>query len=187
MEEEKKVEEKVEKKITEQLKEKVEEQLKKTFEQGVSINNVDYLYKLIDIHKDIANEEYWKVKEEKYMNYRGYGEDYGEGYGEGYGRRGVPGTGRYRGEYGRRGVKGTGRGRYRGEDAMMEMHEHYGNYSEAYEEAMNGNYGAEGGMVKSVEGIMKNIYEIVDELSEAEVPEVMHIIQKYTRKMQEIK
>lgn len=163
------------KKLTEQLKEKVEEQLKKVVEQGVTASNVDFTYKLVDIHKDLANEEYWKIKEEKYMR------EYGEGYNEGYGRRGVPGSGRYRGEYGRRGVKGTGRGRYRGEDAMMEMQEAYEEYNEASE------YGAENGMVKSVEGIMKNIYEIVDELSEAEVPEVMHVIQKYTRKMQEIK
>lgn len=169
------MEEEKEKKLTEQLKEKVEEQLKKVVEQGVTASNVDFTYKLVDIHKDLANEEYWKIKEEKYM--RGYG----EGYNEGYGRRGVPGTGRYRGEYGRRGVPGSGRGRYRGEDAMMEMQEAYEEYNEASE------YGAENGMVKSVEGIMKNIYEIVDELSEAEVPEVMHVIQKYTRKMQEIK
>lgn len=165
--------EKEEKKITEQICEKVEEQLKKIVEQGVTPNNIDYTYKLIDIHKDIANEKYWKVKEEKYM--RGYGE-----YGEGYGRR-------YRGEYGRRGVKGTGRGRYRGDDAMMEMQDHYENYNEAYEESMNGNYGAEGAMVKSAEGIMKNVVEIVEELSEADAPEVMRVIQKYTKKMSEIR
>lgn len=177
MEEEKKVEEK---KTPEQLKEKVEEQLKKVVEQGITSNNVDYIYKLVDIHKDLANEEYWKIKEEKYM--RGYG----EGYNEGYGRRGVPGTGRYRGEYGRRGVPGSGRGRYRGEDAMMEMQESYEEYNEAYSEAMNGNYGAEGGMVKSAEGIMRNVTEIVKELAEADVPEVMHVIQKYTKKMSEM-
>lgn len=173
MADEKKVEEKQEKKVTEHLKEKVEEQLNKIIEQGVSISNVDYIYKLIDIHKDIANEEYWKVKEEKYM--RGYGEGYNEGYG------------RYRGEYGRRGVPGTGRGRYRGEDAMMEMQESYDEYNEAYEESMNGNYGAEGGMVKSAEGIMRNIFEITKELSEADVPEVKHVIQKYARKISEMR
>lgn len=161
------------KKLTEQLKEKVEEQLKKVVEQGVTASNVDFTYKLVDIHKDLANEEYWKIKEEKYM--RGYG----EGYNEGYGRR-------YRGEYGRRGVKGTGRGRYRGEDAMMEMQESYDEYNEAYEEAMNGNYGAEGGMVQSAEGIMKNIFEIAKELSEADVPEVQHIIKKYAKKLSEM-
>ena len=44
--EEKKVEEKQEKKVTEHLKEKVEEQLNKIVEQGVSVSNVDYIYKL---------------------------------------------------------------------------------------------------------------------------------------------
>ena len=28
--------------------------------------NIDYLYKLIDIHKDLKNEDYWKAKEEYY-------------------------------------------------------------------------------------------------------------------------
>lgn len=169
---EEKQEEKVEKKVTEQICEKVEEQLKKIVEQGISTSNIDFTFKLVDIHKDLANEKYWKVKEEKYMNYRNYN--------EGYGRR-------YRGEYGRRGVPGTGRGRYRGEDAMMEMQESYDEYNEAYDEAMNGNYGAEGGMVKSAEGIMRNIFEITKELSEADVPEVKHIIQKYAKKISEMR
>ena len=34
--------------------------------EGVKRDNVDYLYKLVDIHKDLKNEEYWKIKEEKY-------------------------------------------------------------------------------------------------------------------------
>ena len=162
-----------EKKVTEQLKEKIEEKIKKVVEQGVETNNIDYIFKLVDIHKDLANEEYWKVKEEKYM--RGYG----EGYHEGYGRR-------YRGEYGRRGVPGSGRGRYRGEDAMMEMQEAYEEYNESYSETMNGNYGAEGSMVQSAEAIMKNIFEIAKELSEADVPEVQHIIKKYAKKLSDI-
>lgn len=115
------------------------------------------------------------------MNYRTrpYGGDYE------YGRRGVPGTGRrYRGEYGRRGVPGTGR--YRGEYAIDEIQEHYNNYSEANEEMDNGNYGAEGEMVKSVEGIMKNVYEIVQELGETDSPEVMQIIKRYAHKIEEM-
>lgn len=47
--------EKVENKITELLN---AEELKR--------ENVEYLYKLVDIHKDLKNEEYWKVKEDKY-------------------------------------------------------------------------------------------------------------------------
>ena len=165
-------EKKEEKKITDQLCEKVEEQLKKIVEQGIQTGNIDFVYKLVDIHKDLANEKYWKIKGENYMNYRNYG--------EGYGRR-------YRGEYGRRGVPGTGRGRYRGEDAMMEMQENYDEYNESFDEAMSGNYGAEGGMIKSAEGIMKNIFEITKELSEADVPEVKHIIQKYAKKISEMR
>lgn len=34
--------------------------------EGVKKDNVDYLYKLVDIHKDLKNENYWKIKEEIY-------------------------------------------------------------------------------------------------------------------------
>jgi len=46
--------------------EEVENQIKLIKEEGVKPDNVEYLYKLVDIHKDIKNEDYWKVKEEKY-------------------------------------------------------------------------------------------------------------------------
>lgn len=105
-------------------------------------------------------------------------------YGNEYGARGVPGTGRYRGNYGRRGVPGSGR--YRGDDAMEEMQEHYENYNESSQEVYNGNYGAEGEMIKSVEGIMKSVYEIVQELAETDNEEVMHIIQRYAKKIEEM-
>lgn len=171
----------MEKELKEKLNKELEEKIKESIEKGISEENVVMLGKLVDIHKDIANENYWKVKEEKYMysegNYgRGYS-GYGYGYGEGgYGRRGVKGTGRGR----------SRRGRYRGEEEMEEMMEHYGNYSEANEEYNAGNYGAEGGMVKSAEGIMKNVYAIIEELSEADSPEVMQIIKKYAKKINEM-
>lgn len=165
------------------LKEKVEDKIQEILvKNGITSENVDYLVKLMDIHKDLQEEECLKKKEELEMRYSEYDE-------ANYGRRGVPGTGRGRyreGAYGRRGVPGTGRGRYRGNYAMDEMMENYENYSEASEESMRGNYGAEGEMVKSVEGIMKNIYEIVEELSETEVPEVEHIIKKYAKKISEM-
>jgi len=172
-----------EKNLNNKLKEKVEEKIKKIIETGIQAENVDYLYKLIDIHKDIENEDYWnKKKEVLNMNYRNYGE-YDDDYSV-YGRRVIPGTGR--GRYGRRGVPGTGRGRYRGDHAIDEMREYYMYYNDANEETMRGNYGAEGEMVKSVEGIMKNIYEIVEELSETNSPDVEQIIKKYARKISEM-
>lgn len=156
---------------TQKIKEQVENEITCIVDGGIDMSNLDSLGKLIDIHKDLSNEDYWKKKEEVYeMRYNEYDE---------YGRRGSR-------RYGRRGVRGTGRGRYRGEDRMDEMMEHYYNYNEAYEEADRGNYGAEGEMVKSVEGIMRNIYEIVEELGEADSPEVMQIIKKYTRKINEM-
>ena len=180
MEENKETEQ--EKTLNEKITEKVEEKIDKLLENGIQSSNVDYIYKLVDIHKDLKNEEYWKKKEENMMMYRDYArDDYGD---DSYGRRGVPGTGR--GRYGRRGVPGTGRGRYRGDYTIDEMKEHYMDYNDASEETMRGNYGAEGEMIKSVEGIMKNIYEIVQEISETDSPEVEQIIKKYSRKISEM-
>ena len=165
------------------LKEKVEKKIEEILvKNGITSENIEYLGKLMDIHKDLQEEECLKKKEELEMRYS----EYDEGN---YGRRGVPGTGRGRyreGSYGRRGVPGSDRSRYRGDYAIEEMMEHYGNYSEANEESMRGNYGAEGEMIKSVEGIMKNIYEIVEELSETEVPEVEQIIKRYAKKISEM-
>ena len=176
MEEEKKENQNKQKnEILEQLNKQIEQIIKKISSEEINENDVDLLYKLIDIHNDIANENYWKKKEE-FMMYRDY-DDYN------YGRRGVPGTGR---SYGRRGVPGTGRKRYRGDYAIDEMRENYMNYSDANEETMRGNYGAEGDMIKSVEEIMKNVYEIVEELSESNSPDVEQIIKKYARKISEM-
>ena len=120
MEEENKNEETKEDVIT-KTKEEVEKLIKQVTESGLQIANVELLYKLIDIHKDINNEEYWKKKEENMM-YRDY-DNYSGG-------RSRDSRGRYMDSYGRRGVPGTGRGRYRGYDYIDEMGEQYGNYSE---------------------------------------------------------
>lgn len=52
----------------EELKNKVEEKIEKIINDGINMENLDALYKLIDIHKDIENEEYWKIKKEVYEN-----------------------------------------------------------------------------------------------------------------------
>lgn len=160
------------------LKELVAKGINNIIEDGIQADEIDTLGKLVDIHKDLANEEYWQKKKED-INMRYNYDEYNE-----YGRRGVPGTGRR--NYGRRGVPGTGRGRYRGEDTIEEMQEMYDNYNEANEEVNRGNYGAENDMVKSVDGIMRNICEIVEELADSGNPEVMHIIKKHTKKISEM-
>ena len=187
MEEEKKQEMQMDEKINEQIDKKI----KSILEQGIQAGNVDFLYKMVDIKKDLA-----KIKkideEEKNMMYRAggsYGEgNYGRGsygeYSEGgsYGRRGVPGSGRGRynegGSYGRRGVKGTGRGRYRGEEMMDEMMYHYGNYSES------GQYGAENETMESLSNLMESAYEYFKDLKEnANSPEEIKMMEHYFKKM----
>lgn len=150
MEEEKKEE----KTFQTELIEKTEQAIKTVAEQGLNNNNIDFLYKAVDIHKDLCNEKYWKAKEEYYM--------YGNYDDMSYGRRGVRGTGRGRyseGSYGRRGVPGTGRGRYRGEEMLDEMSYHYGNYHNS------GNYGAkEDSAYKMTEAFKEFGFSIAEEL-----------------------
>ena len=130
--------EKKETSVIDKVTEEVDKSIKRIMEQGVQTNNIDFLYKMIDVKKDIAEIE----KEEQEMMYSNYGnyDNYGE-YDRSYGGgRRRDSRGRYMegGSYGRRGVKGTGRGRYRGEEMMDEMAYHYGNYNEGSEQ-----YGAD--------------------------------------------
>lgn len=69
MEEEKKDQvEQTEKTLKEKIKETVEGKLEKLLETGIQASNVDYFGKLVDIHKDIENEDYWKIKKEVLEN-----------------------------------------------------------------------------------------------------------------------
>lgn len=169
----------------EEITQQVEKQLEEIANEKVNTNNVDYLYRLVDIHKDLVNENYWKEKIKMYGNRysRDFSGEYGRGsYSEGsYGRRGVKGTGRYSRYRG-----GRGSGRYRGEEAIDEMYMNYGEYNEANQSYNEGNYGAEGGMKESAEGIMENIFEIVEELKDTGSPEVMQVIKKYSKKISEM-
>ncbi len=61
------MEENTEKTMHNNVLEKVENKITELVNtEGVKKENVDYLYKLVDIHKDLKNENYWKVKEEIY-------------------------------------------------------------------------------------------------------------------------
>lgn len=68
MEEEKKKEQKQEETLQNKLKKMVEKELSQLLSIGIQDDNIDNFGKLIDIHKDIENEEYWKIKEEVYNN-----------------------------------------------------------------------------------------------------------------------
>lgn len=176
------------KNTVEKISKEIEGLISKICEEGIKSDNIELLGELIDIHKDIANENYWKIKEEYYMRYNlGNYSDYSEGgnygnYGRG-GRGGYSEGGYSEGSYGRRGVKGTGRGRgrYRGEEKMEEMMYHYGNYSES------GQYGAEKDSQEALEYMMMAAYEFVSMLKEeAKSPEETKIIKHYAKKISEI-
>ena len=155
----------------EKLNEKLEEKICKLIEEDISPNNIEMLDMLIDIHKDIANEEYWEKKGES-MRYSNYGRGYNEGS---YGRRGY-------GEYGARGR--DSRGRYRGHDYIDEMYGEYGNYEEGRQEYNRGNYGAKNDTLKSLEYMLESMVGFVEMLkSEAGSQEEMELIRRYTQQI----
>ena len=173
MEEENKSEETKENVLT-KTKSEVERIIKQITESGLQVANVELLYKLIDIHKDINNEEYWKKKEENMM-YRDY-DNYGGG-------RSRDSRGRYMdGSYGRRGVPGTGRGRYRGYDMIEEMGEHYGDYSEGRD-----NYGNDRETEKSFDKMLQSLEDFTYLImQEADSQDKIEKVRRTARKISEM-
>ena len=165
------------------LKKLVETELKDILNIGIQEDNIDNLGKLVDIHKDIENEEYWSKKKEvygmRYYDENRYGDDrYGDDYrmDRSYGRRGRPVN-----------APRDSRGRYRGpEEKMHEIMEHYGDYTMASDAVNRGNYGAEEDSVKSLDSMLKCVCIFMDMLEEnADSPEEAQIIKKYRKKMSE--
>ena len=153
-------------------KEEVEKLIKQITESGLQVANVELLYKLIDIHKDINNEEYWEKKEENMM-YRDY-DNYSGG-------RSRDSRGRYMDSYGRRGVPGTGRGRYRGYDMIEEMGEHYGDYSEGRD-----NYGNDRETEKSFDKMLQSLEDFTYLImQEADSQDKIEKVRKTARKISE--
>ena len=178
MEEEKKQTE--EKDVLEKVTEEVDKSIKRIMEQGVQTNNIDFLYKMIDVKKDIAEIE----KEEQEMMYSNYG-NYGREDDMMYsGGRRRDSRGRYMegGSYGRRGVPGSGRGRYRGEEMMDEMAYHYGNYNEGREQ-----YGADEETMKSFKYMLKSFKDYYKHLkNEASSQQEVQMLEDVAREISEM-
>ena len=120
--------------VLDKLKEETENVMCDILEDGIKMDNIDFLYKVIDVKKDIAEIE----KEEQEMMYGNYDnyDNYGE-YDRSYnGGRRRDSRGRYMegNSYGRRGYDT----KYRGHDMLDEMNYSYGAYSDNNE---YGNYG----------------------------------------------
>ena len=162
---------------TDKVKELVCKELEKFSNSELTSEELDVLYKLVDIDKDLENIDYWKCKKEVMkMRYNDYG-DYSEG---GYSE----------GRYGRRGVPGTGRGRYRGysegEEMLDDMKESYGAYSESRSYG-RGNYGAEQESMKALEETMQLFTEFAQKMiQEVDSPEAKQIIKKHLRKISQM-
>lgn len=165
------------------LKELVEAELREIVNTGIQQENLDNLDKLIDIHKDIENEEYWKEKKEvyrmRYYDENRYGDNrYGDDYrtDRSYGRRGRPMN-----------APRDSRGRYRGpEEKMHEMMEHYGDYTVASDAVSRGNYGAEEDSMKSLDSMLRCVVIFMDMLEEnADSQEEAQMIKKYRKKISE--
>lgn len=160
------------------VKEQIEEIIDDIVEEKIQPDNIDYLYRLVDIHKDLANEEYWKVKKEDIeMRYRNYSDgNYRE-----YGNE-VPGAGNYsargrdsRGRYTARGYDT----KYRGEEMMNEMMYHYGNYNDGRER-----YGTDGETMKSFEYMLKAFKDYFKHLKkEASSPQEVQMLEDTAREM----
>jgi hypothetical protein len=163
---------------TEDLNCKVISEVEKVIGQivgnSLQVENVDLLGKLVDIHKDISNEKYWKVKEDKIMYYR---DDYRDDMYRG---------GRSRDSRGRYTERGYDK-RYRGEEMIDHMQRDYRNYNEGREEYNRGNYGAKGETLESLEYMMQSVVDFVDMLQkDANSQEEIETIKKYTRKISEM-
>lgn len=142
----------------EKIKEQLKELKKGILEEGIqNNNNLEHIYKIIDIEKDLCEIE--EAKNMRYGRYEdSYGRDaYGRGsygeYNDGYGARRRDSRGRYM----ERGYDA----KYRGDDSLNEMHEQYGRYMESRER-----YGAGEETDKSFHYMVKALEDFIRVLHE---------------------
>lgn len=166
--------------VKKKLQKQIENEICNIVDEGFEMNKVELLGQLVDIHKDLANEDYWEAKKGAMeMRYRDYDEEYGT-----YGRRRRDSRGRYMAG-GRSGNRG-GRS-YQGEEALDEMQEHYQRYSEGKEDMNMGNYGAHSSTMKSLEYMLESVVEFIEMLKkDANSQEEVELIKKYTREISEM-
>ena len=149
---------------TESIKSEIEKILGDISNDGISRDNVDYVFKLVDIHKDLNQEDYWEVKKMYYKDSRRYDYDRDD---MSYGRR-----------------TRDRRGRYKGHDMIDNMSDYYGNYMETRD---GRSYGGREDSIKSLDYMMASVYDFICMLEQdAESNEEMDIIRKYARKISEL-
>lgn len=161
---------------SDKLKELVAKSIENITQEGIQVNDLNTLSQLVDIHKDLCNEEYWKIKKEAIeMRYPEY--DRHEMY--------------YRGDYDREnyGRRRDSRGRYmhHGEEMLNEMHGAYRNYSDGKEDMERGNYGAKQDTMKSLDYMLQSVVDFMGMLKkDANSQEEVELIREYARKINEM-
>ncbi len=156
------------KEINKKLKEEVHKLKEQIATQGIQNSNIEFLYKLVDIEKDLCEIEEGG-ESMRYNDYGRYGRDE-------YGRD----------EYGRRGNY-RARGNYRGNDYMDSMYNEYNRYEEGREQYNRGDYNAKEDSIKSLEYMLESAVDLVKMLyDKAQSQEEINIIRKYTKKMSEM-
>lgn len=140
---------------TKNITNQIDEQINTIKDETLSRENVDYLYRLVDIKKDFLEIE---CKEKELKNMR-YDKRYNEYDDEKYGRRGR-------------------RGRYSGDDNMDEMYENY----REYRESSRYGHGEEG--IAPLKRMLESSVDLFEYLQEeSNSPEEMELVKKYMKKI----
>ncbi len=146
--------------------ENFENYIKKNGEQDVDSIDVDRLFKIVDIFKDL--------KEVEKMN--NYGNEYNRGYRE---------YNEYNGydEYNRRGVDS----KYKASKYMDSMKGNYEAYEEDRNEYNRGNYGVKEDGLHDLESMLHSNHKLLKYIKEtATSPEEKEIVRKYFQKFSEL-
>lgn len=145
----------MENKVIEKMKESINNQL----EQGLNTQNIDVLYKLVDIYKDMK-----EVENMNYGNYMGRNVGY-----DSYGRSNY-GNMEYGRNYGRQGYDM----KYRGDENLDRMYNEYGRYMESRNRYGNGEETDKSFhyMVKALEDFIRVLHE------EAETPQQKQMLRE---------
>ena len=143
--------------MQEKLVETTKKSIEKILKDGITTNNLEHLYKLVDIYKD--------AKEVENMNYGNYGgrrpmyDSYGEYNRDSYGRRGYD-------------------IRYRGEEHIDRIGNEYGRYMESRER-----YGTSEETDKSFHYMVKALEDFVKVLhEEADTPQQKQMLNEALQK-----
>lgn len=146
--------------------EKMTESINKILDEGLNTQNIELMYKLVDIYKDIKEVENMYSDYGRRAGYDAYGRGSYGNYME-YGR----------GNYGRQGYDA----KYRGDEYIDRMHSDYGRYMES-----RNRYGTSEESDKAFHFMAKSLGEYIEFLhEEAETPqqkqELMNVIQNSMR------